>query len=126
MPVLAILRHEEVVRLDPDALVALFGELGEGGAERVVHRALTEMSEQLAEIATHFKAARTPELVRCARLLAKIADQVGMATLACVAQDVVRTSEASDQTAQAATIARLGRIGERSLAFLWDLSSVGG
>jgi adenylosuccinate synthase len=126
MPVLAILRHEEGVRLDPDPLVALFAELGEGGAERVVRRALLELSEQLSDLATHFAEDRTDELMRGARMLAKVAEQVGMATLARVARDVVRTSEAADVNAQAATVARLGRIGQRSLAALWDLGDAGG
>ncbi|MCY1128128.1 hypothetical protein OU426_14785 [Frigidibacter sp. RF13] len=126
MPVLAILRHEEGVRLDPDPLVALFAELGERGAERVVRRALLELSEQLSEVADHFAAGQTDTLIRSARMLAKVAEQVGMATLARVARDVVSTSEAVETTAQAATVARLGRIGERSLAALWDLSEAGG
>ena len=36
MPVLAVLRHEEVVRLNADPLVSLYCDLGQDGAEAVV------------------------------------------------------------------------------------------
>lgn len=119
--VLAILRHEEGVRLDPDPLVALYSALGESGAERVIGRAMEELAARLSEMLKHEDEGRSDLLVRSARLLAKVADQIGMATLAAVANDVVTTACAGDQTGQAATLARLVRIGERSLTAVWDL-----
>lgn len=121
MPVLAVLRHEEGVRLDPDRLVALYSELGESGAERVIFRAMEELAARLSEMLKHADDGRADRLIRSARLLAKVADQVGMATLARVASDVVASAETADGTAQAATLARLIRIGERSLTAIWDL-----
>ena len=121
MTVLAVLRHEEGVRLDPDPLVALYSELGESGAERVICRAMEELASRLSEMMRHADEGQTEPLIRSARLLGKVADQIGMATLARVATDVVRTTEAGDLTSQAATLARLVRIGDRSLTAVWDL-----
>lgn len=121
MPVLAVLRHEEGIRLNPDPLVALYAELGERGAERVICRAVEELAARLSEMLRHADSGDGPALVRSARLLAKVADQVGMSTLASVAGDVVGVTEHRDLTAQAAILARLMRIGDRSLTAVWDL-----
>ena len=118
---LAVLRHEEGVRLNPDPLVALYSELGESGAERVICRAMEELAARLSDMMRHADEGGSDALVRSARLLGKVADQIGMATLAQVAMDVVRTTEAGDLTSQAATLARLVRIGDRSLTAVWDL-----
>ena len=121
MSVLAVLRHEEGVRLDPDPLVALYSELGENGAERVICRAMEELASRLSEMMRHADEGRPEALICSARLLGKVAGQIGMATLVRVAADVVRTAETADLTAQAATLARLVRIGDRSLTAVWDL-----
>lgn len=121
MAVLAVLRHEEGVRLNPDPLVALYSELGESGAERVICRTMEELASRLSEMMRHADEGQIAPLIRSARLLAKVADQIGMATLARVASDVMRTTEAGDLTSQAATLARLIRIGDRSLTAVWDL-----
>ncbi len=121
MPVLAILRHEEGIRLNPDPLVALYSELGESGAERVLYRAMDDLGARLADMLRHADEGQDLALIRAARLVGKVAEQVGMATLARIAADVVRTTEAGDPTAQAATLARLLRIGERSQMAVWDL-----
>lgn len=121
MPVLAVLRHEEGIRLNPDPLVALYAELGENGAERVICRAVEELAARLSEMLRHADSGDDAALARSARLAAKVADQVGMSTLARVAGEVVGVTERHDLTAQAAILARLMRIGERSLAAVWDL-----
>jgi len=38
-----------------------------------------------------------------------------------VARDLIRVTEAGDMAAQAAVLARLERIGQRSLTAVWDL-----
>jgi hypothetical protein len=121
VPVLAVLRHEEGIRLNPDPLVALYAELGENGAERVICRAVEELAARLSEMLRHADSGDGAALVRSARLAAKVADQVGMSTLARVAGDVVGATERHDLTAQAAILARLMRIGDRSLTAVWDL-----
>ena len=58
---------------------------------------------------------------RGARLLAAIADQLGMSTTAQVARDVTRCLDMADPVALAAVVARLLRSGERSLLAVWDV-----
>lgn len=121
MATLAVLRHDEGVRLDPDRLVALYSDLGEAGAEQVVCRALEELAARLAEIQRFVGEGDRASMTRSARLLIKVAEQIGMLTFARVAGDLLRATEADDPAAQGATLARLIRIGDRSLSAVWDL-----
>jgi hypothetical protein len=65
-----------------------------------------------------------PDLRKSARSIAAIADQIGMQTLARVARDVTACVDTGDRTGLAATLARLMRIGERSLTAVWDLKDL--
>ncbi|WP_413868274.1 hypothetical protein [Albidovulum sp.] len=121
MAILAVLRHDEGVRLDPDRLVALYSDLGEAGAEQVVCRAMEELAGRLTEIQRFADDGDIAAMTRSARLLVKVAEQIGMLTFARVAGDVLRATAAGDRAAQSATLARLVRIGDRSLNAVWDL-----
>lgn len=121
---LAILRHDERVRLDPDRLVALHAELGESGAGQVVCRAMEELAARLTEIQRLADEGRLAALSRSVRLLAEVAEQIGMPTFARVAGDVLRAAEAGDIAGQAATLARLVRVGDRSFNAVWDLRGI--
>ena len=124
MAILAVLRHDEGVRLDPDRLVALYSDLGEAGAEQVVCRAMEELAGRLTEIQRFADDGDIAAMTRSARLLVKVAEQIGMLTFARVAGDVLRATAAGDRPAQAATLARLVRIGDRSLNAVWDLRDI--
>jgi len=121
VPKLAILQHEEGVRLDPIPLVALYSDLGQKGAERQLSRAVEELAARMAEVMRHTDEGTAPSAIRAARLVGQIADRIGMASLARIAADVVATTEFCDHAAQAATLARLVRACERSLSAVWDL-----
>jgi hypothetical protein len=118
---LAVLHHEEGVRVNPDCLVALYAELGEAGAERVVARAMEEMNARLSEMQRFADDGDLVGLMRSARVVVKMADQIGLTSLAMVALDVITATRAGDHAGQAATLARLLRIGDRSLNAVWDL-----
>ena len=121
---LAVLHHEEGVRLDPDCLWALISELGETGAEEVICKAMEELSVRLADIRRQAEHGQTLALIRSARLSRKIAEQIGMASLARVAGDVAATAAAGDHIGLAATLARLDRIGDRSLHAIWEINDM--
>lgn len=121
MPVLAELRHDEGVCLNPDPLIAIYSELGEAGAERLIGRALEEVATRVDEIRFCAERGRTHQLLRSGRLLARVAEQIGMATFAKVARDLVAATERAEPVAQAAILARLLRIAERSLNAIWDI-----
>ncbi|MEZ5777493.1 MAG: hypothetical protein R3E44_03940 [Paracoccaceae bacterium] len=116
-----VLRHEEGVRLNAERLVALYAELGESGAERVIRDAMEELLARLTELRRFADGRNTSAVIRSTRLIAAVADQIGLTTLGAVARDVLRTTEAGDWPGHAATLARLLRIAERSLCAVWDL-----
>jgi hypothetical protein len=118
---LAVLHHEEGVRLNPDCLVALYEALGEDGANQVVARAMRELNARLVELQHHAESDDLAALTRTARMLVKVAEQIGMMTFTCVAADVIAATEAGNSAARAATLARLQRIGDRSLNAVWKL-----
>lgn len=123
---IAVLRQDEVVRLDPERVMALYGELGERAAEEVIERAMQEMALRLGAMERDWRRRDLAGLGRNARSIARLAHQVGMATMARVAADVAGAAAAMDVTACSATFARLRRIGDRSLAALWDLRDMSG
>lgn len=115
------LSHEEGVRLDAARLVGLVTELGDGGAERAVSRAMEEMAHILAEMEAHYREGDTRVICRRARALSRLAAEVGMTTLSRVAGDVDLCAGRGDMVAFGATWARLLRIADRSLTEIWDM-----
>jgi hypothetical protein len=120
----SVLRHEERVRLDPTCLVELYARLGEERAERLVGTAMEELAARITDVHLFALDGNEPALIRCAERLSLIARDIGMTTLARVARDVVDTALGGDHTAQAATVARLCRTGDRSLAAIWGIRDV--
>lgn len=118
------LRHEEGVRLDPDRIGALYAELGHRSAESVVCRAMEELAVRITDMQAFHARGEFEAVQRSGRLLAKVADQVGMTSLARVAGDVCHCAEGRDPAALGATLARLVRIGDRSLTAIWDLQDM--
>jgi hypothetical protein len=119
-----VLAQQEVVRLDPDRLEALYLQLGESGAEDVVCRAMEEVAVRLSHTERLYRQDRMGDMRKSARSLVAIADQIGMNALARVSGDVTRCIDTGDPVALAATLARLLRVGERSLTAVWDLQDV--
>lgn len=118
---LVALDHEEGVRLDAVRLVKLVTELGDRGAETMVSNTMEAMALLLAEMEEQYESGDTWQIGRSARRLARLAEAVGMTTLARVAGDVETCAGRSDMVAFAATWSRLLRIAERSLTAIWDM-----
>lgn len=114
----------EPVRLDPDRLGELYCQLGEAGAEDVICRAIEELAVRLTHCNRLWRRGEQDELRKSTRSLIAIADQIGMSALARVAADVTQAIDAGDSVAEAATLCRLIRIGERSLTAVWDLQDL--
>ncbi len=119
-----LLRQNEVVRLNPDRLEELYQQLGEAGAEDVVCRALEELAARLSHTERCFREMRHQDMRKSARSLVAISEQIGMSLLAQVALDVTFCIDAGDKIALSSTMARLLRIGERSLTEIWDLQDL--
>ncbi|PKP70958.1 MAG: hypothetical protein CVT82_04120 [Alphaproteobacteria bacterium HGW-Alphaproteobacteria-4] len=121
---ISVLHHQEGVRLDPDRVVALYAELGEVGAEAVMCRSIEELAVQLAALQKAARAADAGALVEAAGRLGRLAEQIGMVSLARVAGDVAKAALGGDAAGMAATLARLVRIGDRSLTAVWDMQDM--
>lgn len=118
------LSFDEKVRLDSDRLAELYVQLGEAGAQDVVCRAMEELAVRMANINEAYHAYKTGELRKGAKGLIGIAEQIGMQRLADVARAVCFCADENDPVALGATIARLLRIGDRSLTAVWDLQDL--
>lgn len=116
-----MLAYEEGVRLDQQRIEDLYHRMGDAGAEDVVCRALEEIAVRMSYANKLHKRGDLPEMRKCLRSLAKIADQIGMVALSAVARDVCACVDQGDAVAMAATLSRLARTGERSLTAIWDL-----
>ena len=121
MTFFAKLSHDEPVRLDAECLESLYSELGPTGAENVVCRAMEELALRLADVTTLHHGGDWTELARVARSMGAIARQVGLSSVARVANDVAKCAQAGDPIALGATICRLERIADRSLTIVWDI-----
>lgn len=111
----------ETVHVDQDRLGTLYTQLGESHAENIVCRALEELALRLSGGERLYRDEAWAELRKNTRSLIAIAEQLGMSALGSVARDVTRCIDAGDAVATAATLARLLRVGERSLMAIWDI-----
>lgn len=116
----------EKVRLDNAHLKALYERLGPNGAEDFISRTMEELAVQLAKLNRSYGAGQLDDVLRIAPLIGSLADQIGMYIVARVALDVVCLSKRNDGAALAATVARLGRVGESSLMAVWDIQGLSG
>lgn len=115
------LEREETVQLDRDRVRDLFQQLGDVAAEDVIGRAVGELATRLSRCERLWRQGDLERLRKCARSLIGISDQIGMSKLARVAGDVAGAAECGDDAALGATLYRLIRIGDKSLATVWNL-----
>ena len=115
---------DEKVRLDSDRLAELYVQLGEVGAQDVVCRAMEELAVRLANVNESYLANKGPELRKRVKGLVGIAEQIGMQRLANIAHDVCKCADENDPISLGATMARLMRVGDRSLTAVWDLQDL--
>lgn len=118
------LRPREMVAVDQERLSALYAQLGVPGAENVVCRAMEDLALRLSHCDTLYRKSDWTELRKTVRCLIAIADQVGMQMLSQIAADVTGCIDREDRVALAATLSRLLRVGERSLAAIWDVGDL--
>lgn len=121
-----VLRPDEPARFNPEQLERLCAEIGELRAEAEVARALERIGQLLAEIAGRDAPASRARLERHLEALVEASDMIGMATLARVARDVRRCLGSGDVVGLSATLARLQRVGDRSIHAVWDLEDLSG
>ncbi|WP_340262907.1 hypothetical protein [Roseobacter sp. HKCCA0882] len=119
--VVTVLRFEEPARFDADRLERLCRDIGETQAEYEVAVGLERIMIVLAQIDC------VDSTLERKKIFAEIADsasKIGMANLARVARDVHIVMARQDMAAIGATLARLRRVGERSVYAIYDIEDM--
>lgn len=114
------LRPAERIIIDSDQLGELFNRLGDRGAEKFVMEAVEAISDLLAEVDACVRNHRRPEIVPRVQQVSRLAAEIGLTSLARVARDMGITAQRVDMVAHRAVWERLVRIGDRSLALVWE------
>jgi hypothetical protein len=122
-PIITKIAPNEPTRFNPECLEDLCHEMGEVRAEAEVAMALHRISETLPNLDALLQSDAQRFLARTDQV-AIDAERIGMATLARVARNVVDAYASDNPTALAATLARLNRVGERSIHAVWDLEDI--
>lgn len=117
---LMVLHVQEPVHVDARRLAEIVDELGETAAHNVICVALEQLAQALSDARLAALAGDMAELAGRAEMLSRLAWQVGLTSLAGVAVDVAACAERRDGIGLAATLARMARIGNRSLTEIWD------
>lgn len=110
------LRPNERVRQDVEPIATIYRNLGTVSAEGVVTRALGELALSMSGLASQVRSHQMGDLVQQLRRLGRMADNLGMVSLASVAADLAICLTRQDATAFAAVWARMLRVAERSLS----------
>jgi hypothetical protein len=116
MTEVAVLRPREVVRQDVETVANIYRNLGAPTAEQVVTRALAELALTMAGIVEKVQAQDLRDVARQLARLRRLADDIGLVSLAKVAGDTQTCLERAEGTAFSAVWARLLRVAERSLS----------
>lgn len=118
---------EEPARFNPGQLELLCDKMGEARAEAEVAFALDRLSALLSEVAgLRQRGGTRQEFTEVMVALVTDARLIGMASLARVGRNVLDCLESGDPVALAATLARLERVGDRSIHAVWDLDDLSG
>lgn len=114
--IVTALRPVERVRLDAEPIAAIYRNLGPAAAEQVVSRALGELALAMIGLTEQMRVQDRTDLTRKLRRLQRMAEHLGMVSLATVAAELRLCAERGDAVAFAAVWARLIRVAEASLA----------
>ena len=113
---IVMLRPKERVQQNVEPIATIYRNLGTSSAEGVVTRALGELALAMSGLAEQVRSHQMSDLAQQFRRLGRMAENLGMVSLADVAGDLSICVQRSDSTAFSAVWARLLRIAECSLA----------
>ncbi|MFC3628777.1 hypothetical protein ACFOM8_04895 [Paracoccus angustae] len=125
MAQITALAVSEPVRVDSRRVGDIVTELGETAAQNVIGLALEQLAGALTSADRAIRDADLDEAARQCDLLARLAWQIGLLSLAGVAMDLGCCAERRDPVALGAIHARLMRVGNRSLTAIWDRTGLG-
>lgn len=122
-PTITLIAPSEPARFNPECLEDLCYKIGEVRAEAEVALALHRISEALPVLEELLRKDGAAFALTIDQV-AEDAELIGMATLANVARNVANSHATANDVAVAATLARLERVGERSIHAVWDLEDI--
>jgi len=118
-----VLRHNDALLMDPGPLIQLCGALGQAQAEEAVLVHLEELVRCLHQVEVAYRSCSFETLAEAAGNIQHRATALGLNGLANVSDDVLLVLASQDSAALAAVVARLGRIGDRSVCEIWDMET---
>lgn len=116
----AALGMAEPVRVDAGRVRHIVDELGENAAKGLIEMALEQMAIAVTALQREADGGDAVRIAAKAERLSRLAWQVGLVSLARVADDVAACARRTDAVALAATLARAVRVANRSLTEIWD------
>ncbi|WBU63303.1 hypothetical protein [Paracoccus aerodenitrificans] len=116
----AVLRMRDKVRVDTDRVRDIVNELGEVAAGGVIQMALEQMAIAVQSLQEGAQKGDAAAIIDGARRLYRLATQVGLQSLAEVAEAVADCAIRSDGVGLSATVARLLRVANISLVEIWE------
>lgn len=114
-------RPAERVVIDPACLEGLCRRLGARGAEAFVSERVEEISERLADIDWLQRQNLLAEVPADAARVARLCAEIGLVSLGRAARDLAQVALSGHPATCAAVWERVVRIGDRSLAQVWEL-----
>ena len=114
-PPVSPLVPRDQLRIDLEALARLQATLGSKAAGRLLSVARDEMAHLLGTVSSAHTDCAFEALAQAARRIRRIATEIGLPEIRRVADHVLDSLAQEDPTALAATVARLGRIGDKAL-----------
>ncbi|MDZ7904515.1 MAG: hypothetical protein U5N55_01065 [Cypionkella sp.] len=115
--VVMALRPKECPQQDIDHIASIYRNLSPTAAQQVVASALAELAQMMATVGERIAAHDLRDLQRSLRQLQRMAQNLGLITLAKVSGDLSLCLQHSDATAFAAVWARLLRVVDCTLTF---------
>ena len=115
------MRHRERVVIDTARLNQLFEQLGQREAESYVMDRVEDISERLADIEWRYRQGALIEIAQEAQTVWRLSADIGLTSLARVVRDLGVSAGRGDMIAFRAVWERLVRIGDRSLAQVWEV-----
>jgi hypothetical protein len=115
------LRQSERIQIDAPRLEALFRQMGDRAAEGFVMDSIEDISDRLAEIELATRIGALDDVPVKAERVVSLCNGIGLISLARVTGDLGAAAVRGDMIAYRAVWERLVRIGDRSLAQVWEL-----
>ena len=115
------MRPSERVIIDASSLDDLFTRLGDREAEGFVMQTVETISDILAEVDAFVRHDALEEIPPRAQQVSRLCSEIGLTSLARVSRDMAISARRQDMVAFRAVWERLVRIGDRSLAMVWEM-----